>query len=168
MWKEAKKKFRKGELKYLQKTVDLMKLYPDLGETVGAVAIDANRNIAAATSTGGIMLKLPGRVGDTSIIGAGNYADENSGASCTGIGEVAIRLCLAKAACDYVRKGLPAQKAAKNCIDLVNRRQNGLDMGLIIIDRDYSHGLCHNTKNLVWSLQKKGMSQPKSGTKYPL
>jgi beta-aspartyl-peptidase (threonine type) len=168
LWKEAKKKFEKGEIKYLQKTMNLIRMYPDLGETVGAVAIDANRNIAAATSTGGIMLKLPGRVGDTPIIGAGNYADENSGSSCTGIGEVAIRLCLAKMACEYVRKGLPAQESAKQCIDLVNSRQSGLDMGIIVVDKEYNYGLCHNTKNLVWSLQKKGMSLPKSGMKYTI
>ncbi|WXG42684.1 MAG: isoaspartyl peptidase/L-asparaginase [Promethearchaeati archaeon SRVP18_Atabeyarchaeia-1] len=167
MWKEAKTKFEKGEVKYLQKTMNLIKLYPDLGETVGAIAVDASRNIAAATSTGGIMLKLPGRVGDTPIIGAGNYADENSGASCTGIGEVAVRLCLGKTACEYVRKGLSAQESAKQSIDLVNTRQGGLDMGIIVVDKNYNHGLCHNTRNLVWSLQKKGMNQPRSGLSYP-
>ena len=167
LWKEAKKKFDRGEIKYLQKTMNLIKMYPDLGETVGAVAIDGNGNIAAATSTGGIMLKLPGRVGDTPIIGAGNYADENAGASCTGIGEVAIRLCLAKMACEYVGKDLSAMESARQCIDLVNSRQGGLDMGIIVVDKDYNYGLCHNTKNLVWSLQKRGMNQPKSGLKYP-
>jgi beta-aspartyl-peptidase (threonine type) len=168
LWKEAKKKFDRGEIKYLQKTMNLIKMYPDLGETVGAVAVDANKNIAAATSTGGLMLKLPGRVGDTPIIGAGNYADENGGASCTGIGEVAIRLCLAKMACEYIKMDLSAMESARQCIDLVNSRQNGLDMGIIVVDKEYNHGLCHNTKNLVWSLQKMGMNQPKSGVKYPI
>jgi beta-aspartyl-peptidase (threonine type) len=168
LWKEARNKFDKGEIKYLQRTMNLIRMYPDLGETVGAVAIDSERNIAAATSTGGVMLKLPGRVGDTPIIGAGNYADENAGASCTGIGEVAIRLCLAKMACEYERKGLSAQESARQCIDLVDSRQGGLDMGVIVVDKEYNHGLCHNTKNLVWSLQKKGMNQPKSGIRYPI
>jgi beta-aspartyl-peptidase (threonine type) len=167
LWREAKKRFERGEIKYLEKTMNLIKMYPDLGETVGAVAIDADRNLAAATSTGGITLKLPGRVGDTPIIGAGNYADENSGASCTGIGEVAIRLCLAKMACEYVRTGFSAQESARQCIDLVNTRQRGLDMGIIVIDKGYNYGICHNTKNLTWSLEKRGMNQPRSGIKYP-
>jgi beta-aspartyl-peptidase (threonine type) len=167
MWEQAKKKFEKGELKYLPKTMSLLRLFPDLTETVGAVAVDINGNCAAATSTGGLMLKLPGRVGDTPIIGAGNYADSSSAASCTGIGEVAIRLCLAKTACDYVGAGALAEGSAKRCIDLVNRKQGGLDMGVITVDGKCNYGLAHNTKNLVWALQTSEMSNPKSGMKYP-
>jgi beta-aspartyl-peptidase (threonine type) len=167
MWKEAKKRFEKGELNYLPKTMSLVKLFPDLTETVGAVAVDINGNCAAATSTGGLMLKLPGRLGDTPIIGAGNYADNKSAASCTGIGEVAIRLCLAKTACEYIGAGLPAHESAKHCIDLVNTKQSAQDMGVITVDSSYNYGLAHNTKNLVWALQTKEMSEPKSGMKYP-
>jgi beta-aspartyl-peptidase (threonine type) len=167
MWKEAKKKFEKGELRYLPKTMSLFRLFPDLTETVGAVAVDTNGNCAAATSTGGLMLKLPGRLGDTPLIGAGNYADSSSAASCTGIGEVAIRLCLAKTACDFVEAGVPAYESAKRCINLVNKKQGGLDMGVITVDRNCDYGLAHNTKNLVWALQTSEMSNPKSGMKYP-
>jgi beta-aspartyl-peptidase (threonine type) len=168
MWKEAKKKFHEGRLDYLPKTTDLMKLFPDLGETVGALAIDSDGNTAAATSTGGLMLKLPGRIGDTPIIGGGNYADMNSAASCTGIGEVAVRLCLAKTACQYIEEGSNAQDSARRCIDLVNSRQQGLDMGIITIDKNYNYGLAHNTKNLVWALKNKKMTDPKSGIKCPI
>jgi beta-aspartyl-peptidase (threonine type) len=167
MWKEAKKRFEKGELDYLPKTMSLVKLFPDLTETVGAVAVDINGNCAAATSTGGLMLKLPGRLGDTPIIGAGNYADSKSAASCTGIGEVAIRLCLAKTACEFVGAGLPAHESAKHCIDLVNTMQGAQNMGVITVDNCYNYGLAHNTKNLVWALQTREMSEPKSGIKYP-
>lgn len=167
MWREAKKRFDEGELKYLPKTRSLLRLFPDITETVGAVAVDFNGNCAAATSTGGLMLKLPGRLGDTPIIGAGNYADSNSAASCTGIGEVAIRLCLAKTSCDYVGAGAPAEESAKRCINLVNTKQTGLDMGIITVDKNCNYGLAHNTKNLVWALQTRGMSNPDSGIKYP-
>jgi beta-aspartyl-peptidase (threonine type) len=167
MWKEAKRRFENGELKYLPKTMSLIKLFPDLTETVGAVAVDINGDCAAATSTGGLMLKLPGRLGDTPIIGAGNYADSKSAASCTGIGEVAIRLCLAKTACEYIGAGQPAHESANHCIDLVNTKQGGLDMGVITVDKNCNYGLAHNTKNLVWALQTKEMSEPKSGMNYP-
>jgi beta-aspartyl-peptidase (threonine type) len=167
MWKEAKKQFEKGELKYLPKTMGLLRAFPDLTETVGAVAVDVNGNCAAATSTGGLMLKLPGRLGDTPIIGAGNYADSTSAASCTGIGEAAVRLCLAKTACDYVEAGATAEESAKRCINLIDTKQAGLNMGVIIVDKKCNYGLAHNTKNLVWALQTSGMSSPKSGIKYP-
>jgi beta-aspartyl-peptidase (threonine type) len=168
MWKEARKKFERGETKYLPKTIDLIRQFPDLVETVGAVAIDSNGDLAAATSTGGLMLKLPGRIGDTPVIGAGNYADNGAGAvSCTGIGEAAVRLCLAKTGCEYMERGLPAYEAAKRCVELVNTRQRGLDMGVITVDRNYNYGLDHNSKNLVWALQTKEMSEPKSGLRYP-
>jgi beta-aspartyl-peptidase (threonine type) len=168
LWKEAKEKFERGELKYLTKTIDLVREFPDLVETVGTVAIDSDGNVAAATSTGGLMLKLPGRIGDTPVIGAGNYADNNGGAvSCTGIGEVAVRLCLAKTGCDHMTDGLPAYESVKRCIELVRNRQHGLDMGVIAIDRNYNYGLAHNTKNLIWALQGKEMNRAKSGLKYP-
>nr|MDO8100694.1 isoaspartyl peptidase/L-asparaginase [Candidatus Njordarchaeota archaeon] len=168
MWKESRKKFERGEIKYLPKTIDLIRRFPDLVETVGAVAIDSNGDLAAATSTGGLMLKLPGRIGDTPVIGAGNYADNEAGAvSCTGIGEAAVRLCLARIGCEYMREGLTAYGAAKRCIELVNKRQRGLDMGVITVDRTYNYGLDHNSKNLVWALQTKETSGPRSGLRYP-
>jgi beta-aspartyl-peptidase (threonine type) len=167
MWREAKNRFEKGEIKYLPKTMSLLRLFPDLTETVGAVAVDANGHCAAATSTGGIMLKLPGRLGDTPVIGAGNYADSVSAASCTGIGEVAIRLCLAKTACDIIGTGALAQESSNRCIELVNSKQSHLDMGVITVDKNCNYGLAHNTKNLVWALQTSEMSNPKSGIKHP-
>ena len=73
----------------------------DLGEevdgpgTVGAVALDARGKVAAATSTGGMTGKPPGRVGDTPIIGAGTWADPRVAVSCTGVGEAYLRACAA-------------------------------------------------------------------------
>jgi beta-aspartyl-peptidase (threonine type) len=77
----------------------LVKAHPELFqlETVGAVAFDSNGNVAALTSTGGFPLKLPGRIGASPSIGCGTYADNHFGAcSATAVGEVVIRLVLAK------------------------------------------------------------------------
>src|SRR5690349_23584684 len=89
-------------------------------DTVGCVALDANGNIAAGTSTGGTLNKAPGRVGDSSLIGCGCYADNLSAAgSCTGWGEPIMKLVLAKWAADRVRTGgapdAVVQEAMQNC-----------------------------------------------------
>jgi beta-aspartyl-peptidase (threonine type) len=81
--------------------------------TVGAVALDADGRLAAATSTGGVALKLPGRVGDTPIPGAGNYATARAAASATGTGELMMRTLATKSVCDLVAAGrTPARAAA--------------------------------------------------------
>src|SRR5207237_1125423 len=79
-------------LQEAQKKVSAATLPPAHFGTVGAVALDRDGNLAAGTSTGGIRNKLPGRVGDSPLIGAGTYADNDTCAvSCTGHGEVFIR-----------------------------------------------------------------------------
>src|SRR5687768_8969934 len=86
--------------------------------TVGAVALDINGNLAAATSTGGMTNKKFGRIGDSPIIGAGTYADNNTCAiSCTGWGEYFIRLVIAKTVSDMMEYGkMSLQKAAEEVI----------------------------------------------------
>src|SRR2546428_14050284 len=75
-------------------------------DTVGALGLDRDANLAAACARGGVSLKLPGRIGDSAILGAGLYADNKSGAATvTGIGEQAMRLVISKAACDLMRRG---------------------------------------------------------------
>ena len=102
--------------------------------TVGAVALDARGNLAAATSTGGYTGKLPGRVGDSPIIGAGNFADDTCAVSATGLGEAFIRGVLAydvAARLRYLRE--PLAKAARAVIGkLADLKGDG---GLIAIDR---------------------------------
>ena len=81
--------------------------------TVGAVAMDRYGNLAAATSTGGIPRKLPGRVGDSPLVGAGAYADNECGAaSATGWGEAIMKILLTKTACDFLRE-YPAMTASR-------------------------------------------------------
>src|SRR6266436_476905 len=84
--------------------------------TVGAVALDQSGKLAAATSTGGIPHKYPGRVGDSPLVGCGFYADENAAISCTGHGEDFIRLLIAKRAADFVGSGNTAREAAEAAI----------------------------------------------------
>src|SRR5262245_59624319 len=95
-------------------------------DTVGAVALDANGNIAAGTSTGGTLNKDPGRVGDSSLIGCGCYADNQSAAvSCTGWGEPIMKLVLAKWAADRVRSGGAPDATANEAISYLHRRLQG-------------------------------------------
>jgi len=165
-WHELAQKLKNGEMESLPKLQKLLQSHPDLfaTDTVGAVALDESGDTAAATSTGGRALKLPGRIGDSPLIGCGTYADNEAGAcSTTGIGEVAIRLVLAKGACDLMRAGQSAQQAAENCIRRVNDRiRLKSSMGLIAVDTQGRIGVAHNTPNLCWAYMTSKMRQPKA------
>jgi beta-aspartyl-peptidase (threonine type) len=113
--------------------------------TVGAVARDARGHLAAATSTGGMAMKLPGRVGDTPLVGCGTYADDGLAAvSCTGHGEKIIPLTLARHVADLVGAGRSAMDAAREGIALLGRRVEGTG-GLIVVAPDGTVGFAHNT-----------------------
>jgi L-asparaginase / beta-aspartyl-peptidase len=120
-------------------------------DTVGAVALDSNGNIAAGTSTGGTLNKDPGRVGDSSLIGCGCYADNDSAAvSCTGWGEPIMKLVLAKWAADRVREGAAPDAAAKEAISYLERRLKGHG-GMILLDSSGRFGIAHNTPKMAWA-----------------
>lgn len=165
-WHELTQKLKNGEMETLPKLKKLLESHPNLFETdtVGAVALDENGDTAAATSTGGRALKLPGRIGDSPLIGCGTYADNEAGAcSTTGIGEVAIRLVLAKGTCDLMHAGQSAQQAAENSVRLVNHRiRLKSSMGLIAVDTQGRVGAAHNTPNLCWAYLTSKMRQPKA------
>jgi len=149
----------------LPKLASLVKAHPELFdlETVGAVALDKEGNVAAATSTGGFPLKLPGRIGDSPLIGCGTYADNRSGAcSATGVGEIAIRLVLAKTVCNYMESGKTAQEAVEAAIRLVNERMAGTynSMGLIAVNTKGQIGAAHNSKHLCWAYLTPEMREP--------
>src|SRR5215469_6584890 len=92
-------------------------------DTVGAVALDGHGNIAAATSTGGTLNKAPGRLGDSSLIGCGCYADnESAAASLTGWGEPIMKLVLAKWACDRVAAGNLPEWVSQEAINYLKSR----------------------------------------------
>jgi beta-aspartyl-peptidase (threonine type) len=102
--------------------------------TVGAVALDRHGTVAAATSTGGMVGKRPGRVGDSALIGCGTYADSTlGGVSCTGSGEAIIRVVLACRALDYLKEADDPDYAAKVAVDLLVEEGRG-EGGLILVD----------------------------------
>jgi len=134
-----------------------LKYLPQLGKfiseygTVGACALDKDKRLAAGTSTGGIFMHLPGRVGDSPIIGAGTYASPLGAVSCTGLGEWIIKLCLAKITCDAMEK-LSAPKAVN--MALKTAKTHHCEYGLIAIDKKSRIGLGFNTTQMVWAYIK--------------
>lgn len=122
-----------------------------LGDTVGAVAIDGDGNLAAATSTGGIDEQRPGRVGDSPIVGAGGYADNRTAAaSATGNGEALMKVVISKQVCDYVASGLSAQAACDTAIRLLTERVEGMG-GVIAVDRQSQVGFAFNTAAMPYA-----------------
>ena len=121
--------------------------------TVGAVAMDRYGHLAAATSTGGTPQKMPGRVGDTPIIGAGTFADDQVGAaSCTGWGEAIMKILLAKRCVDFLEIGENAQSAAQQGIALLEHKVAGRG-GVILIDRKGEIGFANNTPRMAFAFQ---------------
>ena len=133
-------------------------------DTVGAVALDAEGNIAAATSTGGTLNKAPGRLGDSSLIGCGCYADsEAGGVSCTGYGEAIMKIVMAKTAVDFLRRSVvcvdsphgascepsSAQLAAREAVHLLAKRTHATG-GLILLDRHGNPGFAFNTPRMAY------------------
>lgn len=115
------------------------------GGTVGAVALDRRGLIAAATSTGGTAGKLPGRVGDTPLIGCGTYAESSSGGvSCTGDGEAIIRVVLARRAVDILKVAGDPMHACEVAMDVLVEEGRG-GGGLICIDWKGRLGWAHST-----------------------
>jgi beta-aspartyl-peptidase (threonine type) len=118
------------------------------GGTVGCAAHDAAGRIAAATSTGGMMLKRRGRVGDSAVIGAGTYADDGAGAvSCTGKGEAFIRAVAAKQAVEALRAGRSPAEAARDT--LLEVRRHGGSGGLICVDAAGRVGFAFDTPRMA-------------------
>jgi len=121
-------------------------------DTVGAVALDQKGNIAAGTSTGGTLNKAPGRVGDSSLIGCGCYADNASAAvSLTGWGEPIMKLVLGKWAVDRVQMGRAPEQVAPDAITYLFKRLGGHG-GMILLAPDGRFGLAHNTPRMAWGI----------------
>jgi len=151
-WKEGLRKLKSKRFSYLSGTSPeiLQHFLAQTSDTVGALARDNSGNLAAACSTGGVSLKLPGRIGDSAILGAGLYADNKSGAAtATGIGEQAMRLVVSKAACDLMSR-TNAVSAATQVIRY-STRTLGMGTGLIALDRHGRYAIAHNTRNLCWA-----------------
>ena len=122
-------------------------------DTVGAVALDRAGNIAASTSTGGTLNKDPGRLGDSSLIGCGCYADNTSAAaSTTGWGEPIMKLVLAKWATDRVASGNLPQWVAQEAMNYLKQRLDGHG-GIILLDGQGRLGIAHNTPRMAWAVR---------------
>jgi len=120
-------------------------------DTVGAVALDRDGNIAAATSTGGTLNKAPGRLGDSSLIGCGCYADNlSAAASTTGWGEPIMKLVLAKWTADRVSAGNLPEWAAQEAMNHLKQRLNGHG-GIIVLNAQGQIGIAHNTPRMAWA-----------------
>ena len=147
---EARWKTYKDALEAAKKSEKDAALPPDFKYgTVGAVALDADGNIAAGTSTGGMTLKRWGRVGDTPIIGAGTFADNRSCAvSSTGWGEMFIRLVIARDICAQVEYG--GRTVAEAAHDVIHNRLQGIagDGGVIVLAPDGSYAMDFNSAGM--------------------
>ncbi len=127
--------------------------------TVGAVALDRRGHLAAATSTGGVTLKLPGRVGDSPIPGAGNYAHAAAACSATGRGELMMRVLAAKDLCDRVARGEHPQAATEALLrDMA--AGIGAEAGFILLSRTGGLGIAHGTTSMPHAWWRDGEPGP--------
>lgn len=162
-WQSLKKKLEAGEdvpmLQYWKK----ISRWLNQGDTVGAVALDHQGLISAATSSGGFPMKLPGRIGDVPLIGCSTYADDSAGGvSITGHGEVVMTHALAKSCVDLMRSGISAQMAIESMTELVNNKTNGkIILCVIGIDKHGRIGVARNIDATPVAYFEEGMSSPK-------
>jgi beta-aspartyl-peptidase (threonine type) len=130
---------------------------PHASDTVGAVAVDADGNVAVGNSTGGTFYKMPGRVGDTPIIGCGLYADNTMGAAaCTGVGEQIMKTVLAKSTVDQIHWLSDPAAAATAAIAHFEHRIGGQG-GVICASPDGRVGWAHSTPYLAYGYRTAEM-----------
>ena len=162
-WREYRERFLRGDAGDWPKLKALMKEHPEfMHGTVGAVAVDEKGGVTAGTSTGGVFLKLLGRVGDTPLPGAGTYATTFGGASSTGLGESMMRTLITKTACDFMRMGLDAQGAASSAVNMLSNIL-GTEAGIVVVDNQGGVGFAQNTPQMAYAYFKRGMSEPVAG-----
>lgn len=131
--------------------------------TVNFIAQDQAGRIASAVSTSGWAWKYPGRLGDSPVIGAGNYADDRYGAAaCTGWGEAAIRAGTARSVVLYLKQGMPLEEACREAFrDLAPiMRGTPNDMSLVAIDRAGNHCAMTTAEERTYVYQTDGMDEP--------
>ncbi|XP_070696612.1 isoaspartyl peptidase/L-asparaginase [Pempheris klunzingeri] len=123
--------------------------------TVGAVAVDREGNLACATSTGGILNKMEGRVGDTPCIGCGGYADNNMGAvSTTGHGEAIMKVTLARLILFHMEQGQSAEVASDLGLACMKSRAGGLG-GVVTVDPRGHWAARFSSQQMAWAAAQK-------------
>ena len=131
--------------------------------TVNLIAQDADGDIACGVSTSGWAWKYPGRLGDSPIIGAGNYADNRYGAAaCTGMGEMAIRGATAHSIVSYVKMGLSLVDAGRRAMQDLNDLGGRFlsSMRIITLDKDGNHAAFSSLQDTIYVYQRSDMSAP--------
>lgn len=129
-------------------------------DTIGMVALDSQRRIAGACSTSGMAFKMHGRIGDSPILGAGMYVDnEVGGAACTGLGELLLRTLGCFLVVEEMRRGASPQKAAERAIRRIAQkcpeaREN--QVGFVVLDRKGRHGAFALQKNFNYAIYQNG------------
>jgi beta-aspartyl-peptidase (threonine type) len=127
---------------------------------VNFIAIDRQGNIASAVTTSGWAYKYPGRVGDSPIVGAGNYCDSRyGGATCTGFGELAMRNVTAKTAVDRLASGMDVTAVARAAIEDANALDDGA-FNIVVLARDGGHASATNRPGRQYTHMAVGMRAP--------
>jgi len=153
--REKWRQMRKYPAKYFKKNTAYT------SDTVGAVAIDAKGNIASAVSTGGLWLKLDGRVGDSALVGAGLYAENGvGGVAATGIGEAIMNVLLAKIVHGHMSAGKSAMDGCKLGIEKITTKKGPNTAGLVAIDSQGNFGYALNTKTMIVASMSEDMDRP--------
>jgi isoaspartyl peptidase/L-asparaginase-like protein (Ntn-hydrolase superfamily) len=151
---------RNFDLVGLARGVELLKNAGELKElgTVGSLALDSKGTIIAGTSTSGWPLRLPGRVSDSSVIGAGTYATKYGAASCTGMGEYVIKHNLTRQVCDYLEQGYsPTEACEASLKKMLSREKVTVFLGLIALDaKGEVGGATTKSESFVYEYQRLG------------
>ena len=132
-------------------------------DTIGMVALDSNGDLSGSCTTSGLAYKMHGRVGDSPIIGAGMYVDNEIGAACaTGVGETVIRICGSHLIIELMRQGLSPMEACKKAIDrLVSKNPNYKDVqvGFLALNKNGEHGAFALQKGFQYALAADGQNK---------
>ena len=159
--------------KHQMRENDLMSWYEKYSKenhgTVNVLAKDSQGNICSGVSTSGLSFKIPGRAGDSPIIGAGNYADNRFGAAaCVGVGEIAIRLSLARIAVYELSKGATIEEAATGAIKSIRDLGEGVgSLSILVMDKNGKTFSAANFKDYYyWRADSENLEPVKVSSRY--
>ena len=133
--------------------------WKDAHDTIGLVVLDGEGNMAAGCSTSGLAYKLPGRVGDSPIVGAGLYVDDDvGGAAATGRGEDIMRYCSCFLVVEHMRRGLSPQEACLEVVRRIYEREGKVSVNLVALDREGRYGAAGIKKGFPYAVGFEGRS----------
>lgn len=162
-WVEMLEKIKRGTLEEFSFYGRILKTVQGFWkETVSVIALDSRGCMAAGNSTTGLFMKLPGRVGDSAIVGAGIYVDNRvGGAVTTGVGEIAINYCLSKRVCDLMGAGLNPQEACEKAVRETLYRNNFPNgIAVLALNNKGMVGAATSLKEFTYAYQDEEMNYP--------